>query len=431
MCTIHQPSGVIFEMFDHVLLLAPGGNTVYFGETGDGCKELVDYFGRCGHHMDDDANPAEFIISVVNQKPPTRDWAQTWKGSHEAENLRQRIETLKKDSAGSSQTEEQTRQTAFAQPLAKQTYALTLRHSRTIWRHGPYNLGRLTKSIFYSLIISFAFFQAHTDVLSMQNRAVTFLLISWIIPIIAGDFHAIWFDRWSIFEGRERNGIYDYKALLFALVVVEIPWNILIWTFVYFCNYWTIGFTNATPNAGFTYFAYLLLSLFGIGFCFLMPSLFNTKTLAGYANSLFWVLLMMFSGMLEPHSGMNDFYRPWLFWVDPMRYYLGAVISSAMDGVAVNCAARDLAYFDPPPEQTCYEYAASFLSTSAGYLMNPNSTSDCSYCKYTTGNDYLDVLDYSYSDHWRDWAVFLGWCLVNFLLIWFVTWVTRIRYRLR
>ncbi|KAF9871112.1 ABC drug exporter [Colletotrichum karsti] len=429
-CTIHQPSGVIFEMFDHVLLLAPGGNTVYFGETGDGCEELVEYFAKYGENMDDNQNPAEFIISAVNKKPAIRDWAQTWRDSPEAASLRQRIDDLKRQLRSNAQSEDASQQSTFAQPLGKQMYALTIRHARTIWRHGPYNLSRFTKSIFYSLIISFSYFQADTDVLSLQNRAVSVLIISWIIPVIAADFHAIWFDRWSIFEGRERNGIYDYKALLFALIIVEIPWNLVLWTLVFLCNYWTIGFTNATTNAGFTYFSYLLLSLFCIGFCFLMPSLFGTKTLAGYASSLFWVLLMMFSGMLQPHIGMNDFYRPWLFWVDPMRYFIGAIVSSAMNEVEVHCAERDLAHFIPPAGETCYDYAASFLETSAGYLLNPNGTEGCSYCKYTTGNDYLDTLDYAYADRWRDWAVFLGWCLVNFGLIWFVTWVSRIRFRL-
>ncbi|KAG1761124.1 hypothetical protein EV702DRAFT_985140, partial [Suillus placidus] len=35
-CIIHQPSGELFQVFDHLLLLKKGGQTVYFGDIGDG-----------------------------------------------------------------------------------------------------------------------------------------------------------------------------------------------------------------------------------------------------------------------------------------------------------------------------------------------------------------------------------------------------------
>ena len=66
-CTIHQPSAVIFEAFDSLLLLRRGGQTVFFGELGEQSAHLVSYFEAIpdvaakpkGH------NPATWMLEVI------------------------------------------------------------------------------------------------------------------------------------------------------------------------------------------------------------------------------------------------------------------------------------------------------------------------------------------------------------------------------
>ncbi|KAI5298523.1 hypothetical protein KEM56_003979, partial [Ascosphaera pollenicola] len=48
LCTIHQPSAMLFQRFDRLLFLARGGRTVYFGEIGEHSKTLSSYFERNG-----------------------------------------------------------------------------------------------------------------------------------------------------------------------------------------------------------------------------------------------------------------------------------------------------------------------------------------------------------------------------------------------
>lgn len=64
LCTIHQPSAVLFEQFDELLLLQSGGRVVYNGALGSDSKTLIEYFERnggkkCSPH----ANPAEVCDS--------------------------------------------------------------------------------------------------------------------------------------------------------------------------------------------------------------------------------------------------------------------------------------------------------------------------------------------------------------------------------
>jgi ATP-binding cassette subfamily G (WHITE) protein 2 (PDR) len=65
LCTIHQPSAMLFQRFDRLLLLAKGGKTVYFGEIGRNSQTLLDYFTRNGGpQLPVGANPAEHMLSV-------------------------------------------------------------------------------------------------------------------------------------------------------------------------------------------------------------------------------------------------------------------------------------------------------------------------------------------------------------------------------
>lgn len=63
LCTIHQPSAILFQEFDRLLFLARGGKTVYFGEIGEHSRVLTEYFERNGAPPCGDlANPAEWML---------------------------------------------------------------------------------------------------------------------------------------------------------------------------------------------------------------------------------------------------------------------------------------------------------------------------------------------------------------------------------
>lgn len=85
LCTIHQPSALLFQEFDRLLFLARGGRTVYFGDIGENSKTLTSYFERQGASpCPPDANPAEWMLQVIGAAPGAvadRDYADAWRQS--------------------------------------------------------------------------------------------------------------------------------------------------------------------------------------------------------------------------------------------------------------------------------------------------------------------------------------------------------------
>jgi ABC-type multidrug transport system ATPase subunit len=87
LCTVHQPSSLLFQRFDRILLLAKGGRTVYFGDIGQGSHVLLDYFARNGGpKYTAGQNPAEYMLAAIGAAPGAQtsiDWPQVWMDSQE------------------------------------------------------------------------------------------------------------------------------------------------------------------------------------------------------------------------------------------------------------------------------------------------------------------------------------------------------------
>uniref|UniRef100_A0A8H7K3G5 ABC transporter domain-containing protein n=1 Tax=Bionectria ochroleuca TaxID=29856 RepID=A0A8H7K3G5_BIOOC len=112
LCTIHQPSYILFQQFDRLLLMSPGGKTVYFGDIGEKCGALTHYFESNGaQHCPPNANPAEWMLDVIGDAPGTKsaiDWHKRWRESPQYIKVQAELAGMKieKSSYGSSPRKE-------------------------------------------------------------------------------------------------------------------------------------------------------------------------------------------------------------------------------------------------------------------------------------------------------------------------------------
>ena len=133
LCTIHQPSAVLFDAFDSLLLLAKGGKMTYFGETGKDSKTVLDYFGRNGAPCPPDANPAEHIVDVVQGNTDENvDWTEVWENSDECRRALDELDTLNKSSKADPNYVEDTAN--FATPIWFQFKIVLQRLMIQLWR---------------------------------------------------------------------------------------------------------------------------------------------------------------------------------------------------------------------------------------------------------------------------------------------------------
>lgn len=94
LCTIHQPSGILFGMFDRLLLLSEG-RSLYFGDIGPQSRSVIRYFERGGARLcGDNENPAEWLLEATMGSDI--DWASLWQTSDERRGISENLEGMKR-----------------------------------------------------------------------------------------------------------------------------------------------------------------------------------------------------------------------------------------------------------------------------------------------------------------------------------------------
>jgi energy-coupling factor transporter ATP-binding protein EcfA2 len=142
LCTIHQPSAMLFQRFDRLLFLQSGGRTVYFGEVGENSAILIDYFERNGGpRCPEAANPAEWMLEVIGAAPGTSttiDWHATWRASPEYVEVQRHLAELKEErpkiTRVATTSTNKAAYRAFAQPFLVQLREVQWRVFAQFWR---------------------------------------------------------------------------------------------------------------------------------------------------------------------------------------------------------------------------------------------------------------------------------------------------------
>ncbi|KAF7951033.1 uncharacterized protein EAE97_002585 [Botrytis byssoidea] len=432
-CTIHQPSSVLIQEFDMILALNPGGNTFYFGPVGENGSAVVKYFADRGVQCPPQKNVAEFILETAAKGGKRRDgkkinWNEEWLNSNENKTVMQEIERIKSE-RGQIAAPEANSQREFASPVMLQTTELTKRLFTQYWRDPSYLYGKLFTSVIIGIFNGFTFWQLGYSIIDMQNRMFTSFLIILIPPTIVNAVVPKFYQNRALWEARELpSRIYGWVAFCTANIVAEIPIAIVGAVIYWALWYWPTGLPSDSSTSGYVFLMTMLFFLFqaswGQWICAFAPSF----TVISNVLPFFFVMFGLFNGVVRPYAQISVFWRYWLYYVNPATYWIGGVIAATLSNVPVECASNEAAYFNPPSGQTCSSYASDFVtSAGVGYLTNPDATTNCGYCPYASGEEYMRNLNVTPDDKWKYFGIFLAFCISNWALVYFFIYTVRIR----
>lgn len=429
LCTIHQPSAELFQVFDRLLLLRKGGQTVYFGDIGENSSTMLNYFERNGApRCGPDDNPAEYMLDVIGAGATavsTTDWYNVWKCSPEAAQLQDYINDLHEQ--GRSHPRQLNDQySVFATSWLHQFVALTHRNFQAYWRNPTYIRAKFLLNIAGGLLVGFTFFQATDSLQGTQNKLFSIFLSLVLSVAIVHQLMAVYIEIRTVYEIRERpSRMYNWTALVMSQLVAELPWNVTSSGMFFLCWYWTVGYP--TGRAGYTFLVISIAFPFyyttlGHGIASMSP----TAPVASIYFTTLVIFILIFDGVIQPFIELN--WWKWMYRVSPFTYIIEGLLGQAIGGQAIVCSSTELVSVNPPKGLTCGEYMNPFIDLAGGYLTNAGDTEGCQYCPYKTADQYMySRFNITYSDHWRNLGIIFGFVAFNIIAMFWFTYFMRIR----
>ncbi|KAE9324485.1 ABC transporter G family member 36 [Phytophthora fragariae] len=322
LCTIHQPSTEVFQLFDSLLLLKKGGETVFFGD----CQHLVAYFESIPQvpRIPVDYNPATWMLEVIGAGVDHSanidvDFVQVFNASSLKTAMDENLGMQGVTVPAPGQDELCFTNKRAASSLT-QAYMVTQRFFRMYWRVPTYNWTRFVvytaMGLLFGLVFVGADYKSYQEVNS--GLGMIFCTTAFLGIVSLNSAIPVTSEERASFYRELASQTYNSVWYFLGFTLAEIPYVLvssLLFTVI------------CLPLAGFTdigdlafYWINLTLHVLcqvylGQLLSFAMPSVEVAALMGVLCNSIF----VLFMGFNPPASTIPHGYK-WLFDITPQRY---------------------------------------------------------------------------------------------------------------
>ncbi|KAE9029175.1 ABC transporter G family member 36 [Phytophthora rubi] len=399
-CTIHQPSTEVFMLFDKLLLLKRGGQTVYFGDLGKRARKMVDYFEAIPGvpRLPEGYNPATWMLECIgagvnhlNDNPV--DFVEVFNSSGSKREIDAQLA-----SEGVSVPVPGSTELAFAKKRAASSWtqmtALVGRFMNLYWRTPSYNLTRFAIApllgLLFGLIyvsVSYTSYQGVNAGVGMVFMTTLFngvVAFNSVLPITSQDREAFYRER----AAQTYNSLWYFVGS----TVAEVPYvfgSMLLYTVIF---YWLVGFTGFGTAVLYwinTSFLVLLQTYLGQLLVYALPSVEVAALLGVMLNSI----LFLFMGFNPPASAIPSGYK-WLYTITPQRYSLSIVAA------LVFSKCDDLPTYDTQTQQ--------YLNVNGDLGCHPMTNPPVAIDHITIKEYVESVFEYKHDEIWRNFGIVIA-----------------------
>ncbi|CEG47929.1 atp-binding cassette superfamily [Plasmopara halstedii] len=330
LCTIHQPSISIFELFDGLLLLQRGGYTAYFGDLGVDSVKMLEYFASIPGTMEirPQYNPATYMLEVIGAGigRDVKNYSLEYKNSELYKSNRER--TLMLAEVSDDFVRHSTlNYTPIATSLGNQMKELIKKQQLTYWRNPQYNFMRMFLFPLFGIIFGTTFYQLSADSVKRINSHIGLIYNSmdFIGVINLMTVLEVTCAERAVFYRERMSNYYGPLPYSVSLWLAEVPYLIVVITLFVTIEYWLVGWSN---NAGDFLFFMFIFYLYTSACTYVgqwMSALMPNEKVANVAVGALSCLFNLFSGYLLPRPSMKAGYK-WFTYLMPSSYSLSALV---------------------------------------------------------------------------------------------------------
>ncbi|GLC47082.1 hypothetical protein PLESTM_002024000 [Pleodorina starrii] len=334
-CTIHQPSREIFEAFDELLLLKPGGRVIFNGPVGRNQSNLISHFHSVAGvpRYEPVNNPANWMLDVTGTAVERRlglDFADVWATSDLAKQTSQIIDASSLPQPGSEPLGFSRR---YAVSIGSQFALLMRRALVTYWRNPPYNVLRYMVTLSMGVLFGTLYWDRGNkrtsllgvmDIMGALYSTTVFMGISnclTILPVINSDR--------AVFYRERAAGMFHLFPYVLSQGLAEMPY-IAVQSIIYsIIVYFTVQFEfTAVKFFWFLLFFWLNLlafTFFGVAVMSLMPNV----PLATSGAAFFLLLWNLYCGFLVYKRDIKPWWL-WAYYFNPATFTIYGVVTTQL-----------------------------------------------------------------------------------------------------